>query len=150
MGINIGGIGNSNGDVAEEYFINAFKENPSLNGEIYNKVIHNVRFKPADLQKLSEYDDEFDLFLSNKNSAAIIEIKYNVKEKHINRLLEKGKNYRKYFLGEDGDGDFKLYLGMASLSFRKTDEDKILKEGIAVIKQEAGKLVINTENLKEF
>ncbi|MCL1834411.1 MAG: hypothetical protein FWG49_07915, partial [Leptospirales bacterium] len=107
------------------------------------------RFKPADLQKLSEYDDEFDLFLSNKNSAAIIEIKYNVKEKNINRLLEKGKNYRKYFLGEDED-DFKLYLGIASLSFKKTDEDKILKEGIAVIKQEAGKMVINTENLKEF
>jgi hypothetical protein len=39
---------------------------------------------------------------------------------------------------------------MASLSFRKADEDKILKEGIAVIKQESGKMVINTEYLKEF
>ena len=146
----IRGIGNSNRDVAEEYFINAFKENPSLNGEIYNKVIHNnVRFKPADLQKLSEYDDEFDLFLSNDKIAAIIEIKYNVKKGDINELLEKGKNYRKYFLGEDED-DFKLYLGMAALSFRKTTEKNILDQGIAVIKQVGDKMIINTENLKEF
>ena len=145
--IQLGGIGNSNGEVAEEYFINAFKENPSLNGEIYNEVIHNARFKPADRQKRSEYNDEFDIFLSNDQSAAIIEIKYNVKKGDISSLLEKGKNYREYFLDDD---DFKLYLGIAALSFRKTTEKNILNQGIAVIKQVAGKMVINSENLKEF
>ena len=145
----IGGIGNSNGDIAEEYFINAFEKNPSLNGETYDTVRHNVRFMPADRQKRSEYNDEFDIFLSNDKSAAIIEVKYNVKKGDISRLLEKGKNYREYFLGEDED-DFKLYLGIAALSFRKTTEKNILDQGIAVIKQVGDKMIINTENLKEF
>ncbi|MCL1833557.1 MAG: hypothetical protein FWG49_03550, partial [Leptospirales bacterium] len=147
IGINVGGIGNSNGDVAEEYFINAFKENPMLNGETYDVIKPNLRLLAEERQKRNEYNDEYDIYLENGKSAAIIEVKYNVEQSHINSLLKKGRNFRNYL---PSYANHKLYLGMASLSFRKTDEDAILKEGIAVIKQEAGKMVINTENLKEF
>ncbi|MCL1834094.1 MAG: hypothetical protein FWG49_06280 [Leptospirales bacterium] len=143
MVIEIGGIGNSNGDVAEEYFINAFEKNPILNGETYNKIIHNARLVSGETLK----DDEYDIFLSNGKSAAIIEIKYNLKRGVIKRLLEKGENFRKFFPEYK---NHKLYLGIAALSFRKADEENITKKGIAVIKQVGGKMVINSDNLKEF
>jgi hypothetical protein len=44
----------------------------------------------------------------------------------------------------------KLYLGIAALSFKENVEDIIRQEGIAVIKQIGDKMVINSENLKEF
>ena len=147
MGINVGGIGNSNGDVAEEYFINAFKEKPMLNGETYDVIKPNLRPLAEERQKRNEYNDEYDIYLENDKSTAIIEIKYNVENSDINSLLEKGRNFRNYL---PSYANHKLYLGIASLSFRKTDEDAILKEGIAVIKQESDKMVINTEYLKEF
>jgi hypothetical protein len=135
----IGGISNSNGEVAEEYFINAFQQNPKLNGETYKDVTPNVRFPGL--------DDEYDIFLSNNKSIAIIEIKYNVKQDDIGRLKKKAENFRK-FLPEYNKR--KLYLGLASLSFRKTTEQKIIDEGIAAIKQVGDKMVINSKNLKVF
>ena len=135
----IGAIGNSNGDVAEEYFQNAFIKNPELNGETYDKVKTNVR--PL------ECDDEYDIFLLNGKSAAIIEVKYNVRKNDIGELLQKCENFRK-FLPEYNNR--KLYLGIASLSFRKITEQNIMKEGIAVIKQVGDKMVVYDKHLKAF
>jgi hypothetical protein len=146
----IGGIGNSNGDVAEEYFINAFKMKPQLNGETFGAVMHNVRFAPDDIfnaEHRKEYNDEYDIFLLNNKSIAIIEIKYNAKIGNIKRLLEKAENFREY---QPKYNKHKLYLGIAALSFRKVTEERILKEGIAVIKQVGDKMVIHDKNLKVF
>ena len=135
----IGGIGNSNGDVAEEYFINSFTKNPQLNGETFHRVISN--YKPL------EYDDEYDVLMLNGKSIAIIEVKYNVKKNDIAKLLLKAENFRKYL---SQYSNHKLYLGMASLSFRKIIENDIIDKGIAVIKQVGDKMVVNNENLKVF
>jgi len=139
INVSLGAIGNSNGDFAEEYFQNAFLKDRQLNGETYNEVVPNMRTK--------ECDDEYDIFLSNNKSVAIIEIKYSVKKDDINGLLKKAENFRK-FLPEYRNR--KLYLGIASLSFRKTTEQNIMKEGIAVIKQVGDKMVIYDKNLKVF
>ena len=40
------------------------------------------------------------------------------------------------------------YIGIASLSFRKATESKIMQEGIAVIKQVGEKTVVYDKNLK--
>ena len=146
----IGGIGNSNGDVAEEYFINAFENNPTLNGETYKKVKHNVRPLSEIEIDNDKYDDEYDIFLSNSKkgkSVAIIEIKYNVKRDDINKALVKAENFRKFLPQYKS---YKLYLGIAGLSFRKITEELILKHGIAVIKQVGNKMVIHDKNLKAF
>ena len=134
-----GGIGNSNGDVAEEYFINAFQKDPKLNGETFDKIRPNTR--PI------ECNDEYDIFLLNCKSVAIIEVKYNVRKEHIGELLEKAENFRKYLTAYN---NHKLYLGIAALSFRKITEKIILDKGIAVIKQVGEKMIVCDENLKVF
>jgi hypothetical protein len=146
----IGGIGNSNGDVAEEYFINAFKNNPTLNSETFDEVRHNVRpLSEVEIEN-KKYDDEYDIFLSNNKKGkrvAIIEVKYNVKRDDINEALKKAENFRKYLPQYK---KHKLYLGIAGLSIRKITEERILKHGIAVIKQVGDKMVIHDKNLKTF
>ena len=143
----LGGIGHSNGDVAEEYFINAFKKNPNLNGETYDKVMHNVRFVPEEIERCKEYNDEYDIFLLNGKSIAIISIKYNIKRDAINEIIKKAENFRKF---QPRYNNHNLYLGIAGLSFRKITEENILRKGIAVIKQVGDKMVIHDENLRVF
>jgi hypothetical protein len=94
-----------------------------------------------------ECDDEYDIFLLNNKSAAIIEIKYNVRKNNIEELLQKAENFRKLL---PKYSNLKLYLGIASLSFRKITEKKIMEEGIAVIKQVGDKMVVYDKNLKVF
>jgi len=135
----IGTIGNNNGDFAEEYFQSAFQKNPQLNGETYNKVATNMKPKG--------FDDEYDIFLSNNNSVAIIEVKYSVRKNDIGELLQKANNFRKF---QPRYKNRKLYLGIASLSFRKITEKHIMEQGIAVIKQVGDKMVVYDKNLKVF
>jgi hypothetical protein len=143
MSRELGGIGHSNGETAEEYFQNAFQKSRKLNGEIYNKVNFNV--KPL-LQKGQE-EDEYDIVLENGKSVAIIEVKYSVREENIEKVLNKPKTFRAFYPEYE---NYKLYLGIASFSFKKVKEESILKAGIAVIKQVGDKMVINSENLKVF
>ena len=135
----LGIIGNNNGEFAEEYFLSAFQKNPQLNGETYKKVIPNMRFV--------EFDDEYDIFLLNDKSAAIIEVKYSTRKKHIGELLQKAENFRKFL---PKYSNRKLYLGIASLSFRKITEKNIIEQGIAVIKQVGDKMVVYDKDLKAF
>ena len=135
----LGIIGNNNGEFAEEYFLSAFQKNPQLNGETYKKVITNMRFE--------EFDDEYDIFLSNDESVAIIEVKYSARKNDIGKLLQKAENFRKFLPRYNNR---KLYLGIASLSFRKITENRIMEQGIAVIKQVGEKMVVYDKNLKVF
>ena len=145
----LGGIGNSNGDFAEEYFQNAFLNDPKLNGEIYNRVSFNLNTRSTNGQK--QQKDEYDIVLSNEESVAIIEIKYHLRKENMENILSKVLNkietFKAFFPAYK---NHKFYLGIASLSFKKNIEDIILQEGIAVIKQVGGKMVINSENLKVF
>ena len=46
--------------------------------------------------------------------------------------------------------NYNFYPGIASLSFRKNIEKILQEQGIAVIKQVGGKMVINSNSLKIF
>jgi hypothetical protein len=143
----LGSIGNSNGDIAEEYFQNAFRKNPQLNGEKYDTVTFNVTPMLEKGQTWAEYD----IVLANKKSIAIIEIKYHLKKgdmkEELGEILNKIEKFKTFYPKYE---NYKFYLGIASLSFDKNIENIIQKAGIAVIKQVGDKMVINSENLKAF
>ena len=149
VGRQLGDIGNSNGDVAEEYFQNAFKKNPTLNGEIFNEMDFNLKLGLKKGQIASEYD----IVMVNKKSVAIIEIKYHFElkkrdlENLLSKLLNKIETFKAFYPEYKNR---KFYLGIASLSFRKDIEKIIQGTGIAIIKQVGDKMVINSENLKVF
>jgi len=143
----LGDIGNSNGDVAEDYFQNAFYKNPKLNGEIYDKMDFNLKHLPKNGQK----GDEYDIVMVNKKSVAIIEVKYNLKKNNTKDALSKTLNKIDTFKALYPEyKNHKFYLGLASWSFTKGSEKDIQEAGVAVIKQVGDKMVINSENLKVF
>ena len=132
----------NHGSFAEEYFFNSF-ENGKQNffGEKFDKV----------KKKLTNFwqgiEDEYDIVLYNHSAVALIEVKYKAHENDIPKVLKKAETFRILFPNYK---DFKIYLGLASLSFYPELEQECIQEGIAIIKQVGDTVIINDAHLKTF
>ena len=140
----VGGISNNNGLFAEEYFFNSLRKGkPILMGEKFDKLIKSEIMEDENNNTLGELD----IILINGKSVAIIEVKYRVREKHVDNVKKKVKPFRKKFPEYQ---NHQLYLGLASMAFDTAIEDKCKENGIAVIKQVGDTIVIADENMKTF
>jgi len=138
----LGGMGNSHGSFAEEYFFNAFDDGKKdFFGEKFDEIEKNLKNKRNGLT------DEYDIVMFNHTSVAIIEAKYKAHENDVPAVLNKVDTFRKLFPDYK---DFKIYLGLASMSFYPELEEECKKQGIAIIKQVGDKVIICDENLKTF
>ena len=137
----IGGISNSNGEFAEEYFENIYFRDSTFAGMHFHEIIIRKRFTDRNRT------DEFDIIMLNETNAVIVETKYKAKESDIEKLIKKAESFRYWFTDLK---DHKIYLCLASLRF----EDNIIglarKRGIAVIRQLGGKTVANDEHLTAY
>ena len=138
----VGSLSNNQGSFAEEYFFNSF-ENGKRNffGEKFDEISKNLTHFWQGLK------DEYDIVLYNHTSVALIEVKYKAHKNDIPDVLKKAGTFRILFPNYK---DFKIYLGLASLSFYPELEQECIEQGIAVIKQVGNSVVINDSNLKVF
>jgi hypothetical protein len=138
----VGGMANNQGSFAEEYFFNSF-ENGQKNffGEKFDDVKKQLK------NFWQGIEDEYDIVLYNHTSVALIEVKYKAHVKDIPVVLKKAETFRILFPNYK---DFKIYLGLASMSFYPELEQECISEGIAIIKQVGDTVVINDEHLKTF
>ena len=137
-----GSWGNNFGSFAEEYFFNSF-ENGQKNffGKRFNEINKGVRSTWQGVR------DEYDIVLYNDDAVAIIEVKFKAHVNDIETVLKKAETFKKVFPQYK---DYKIYLGLASLSFYPELEQLCIKNGIAIIKQVGDTVVINDEHLKVF
>jgi len=139
----IGGMSNSNGEVAESYFTNSFTNSMQFAGQEYDSITCNQRKK---VKKLN-LQDEYDLLLHNGNSVVIIEIKYKADKDDVAPLLRKAQTYKQLFPEYT---HYSLYLGLAGLHIDAAAEKEAKKHGIAIIKQVGDTMVIHDADLKVF
>ena len=138
----LGSWSNNHGSFAEEYFFNSFDEGKqNFFGEHFNEIEKNLKVRKHDLR------DEYDIVMYNDSYIAIVESKFKAHKNDIPKVLKKAETFR--ILCPDYK-DFKIYLGLASMSFYEELEQECIAEGIAVIKQVGDTVVINDENLKVF
>ena len=136
----IGGIGNNNGLIAEEYFFNSFeKGKKNFFGENFDDIRKNI--------KGLKIDDEYDILLINGQSIGIVEIKYKAHENDIPKILKKAETFRENFADYKNK---KVYLGLATMAFYPDLEDECIKNGIAIVKQVGDTVVIYDEHLKKY
>jgi hypothetical protein len=142
LGVRLGGMANSHGSFAEEYFFNAF-DNGETNffGEKFDEIEKNLKYRRNGLK------DEYDMVMFNHTSVAIIEVKYRAREKDMPATLKKVDTFRILFPDYK---DFRIYLGLAAMSFDPEIEKECEDNGIAIIKQVGDKVIINDKNLKAF
>ena len=137
----IGGISKSNGEFCEEYFINSFKENPTLLGEKFDRVMPNLYPDPMVI------NDEYDLVLRNGTTAALIEMKYKANAADVGKMFHKLQTYRANY---PMFKDYKIYLCLASFRFPKYVREKAAKEGIVLIEQRGEKIEVISENVRAW
>jgi hypothetical protein len=138
----LGAIGHSNGDAAESFFYNSLEDNKVLGNVKFDEIIKNVK------QKKHRQQDEYDIFLENGNSVGVIEVKYKVQQIHIDKLIEKkAENFRILFPDYT---DYKLYVGIAGLSFEPETEEYAVKNGLVVLKQKGDVMQVNSSQMKAF
>jgi hypothetical protein len=131
---------NNQGSFAEEYFFNSFENNEkNFFGEKFDIISKNVK---AVMKNLA---DEYDIVMYNGTSVAIIEVKFKAHKDHIPQLQKKAETFRILYPYYQ---DYKIYLGLASMSFHSEVEDECLAQGIAIIKQVGDAVVIHDEHLK--
>ena len=139
----IGGISNSNGEMAESYFYNAFKKHKVFAQEQFDDIKRNRKLVNG------EHDAEFDIILLNGKSAVLIEVKYNAKPDNISvrRIISRVEAFKILF---PKCKNYNVYLGVAAMSFRKGMEARLHRAGIATIRQVGKKMVVYDKEVKVF
>jgi hypothetical protein len=141
----VGGIANSNGEMAEEFFYNTFKRNKIFVNEKFDKIRGRFWGRGED----NGIDAEYDIFLYNGKNAAIIEVKYNAKPDNINieALIARVELFKTHF------PEFKnhyFYLGVAAMAFKKRLIKELHQAGIATVHQIGKKMVVYDKDVKVF
>jgi hypothetical protein len=140
---NMGNWSNNHGSFAEEYFFNSFEdEQQDFFGEHFNDIDKNL--KPP---KKNNLKDEYDIVMYNDSYVAIVETKFKAHKNDIQKVIKKAETFR--ILCPDYK-NYKIYLGLASLSFYPELEEECIENGIAIIKQVGDTVVINDAHLKVY
>ena len=138
----LGAWAKNQGDFAEEYFFNSFeKGRQNFFGEKFDEIEKNLKNRRMGIT------DEYDIVMYNHTSVALIEVKYKAHKNDVSDLLNKPETFRLLF---PDYSDFKIYLGLASMSFYPELEDACKEHGIAIIKQVGDNVVINDEHIKAY
>jgi len=131
----IGGISANQGDVAEDFFYNSFIKDNHLGELSFDDITKNMAKHRGKTQ------EEYDIFLTNGDSIAIIEVKYKAHLEDIKKLERKFLNFKKLFPIYK---DYKLYGAMASFYFNKETKDELLNQGYFIVERSGN--LIKTEN----
>ena len=140
----IGGIGNSNGKFAEEFFFTAlYKGDRNLFGEHFDECYTQMRRYEKATGKKAEHD----IFLVNCVSLAIVEIKYKAQRADIQKILNRLPDFKTLFIEHK---ERRIFLGLAAMSFEDGVEEEAEKAGIAIVKQIGEAVIFNDEHVKAF
>jgi len=138
----IGGIGNSNGEFAEEFFYNSLKETMSFAG-VHYEYISDKFARQKKMPDKTEIRAQFDIVLHNGDSIALIEAKYKADEEDVKELVEKKiPNFR--FLYPEF-ANYKLYLGIGSLVLKDRVIQEAKKLGIGLMRQRGNAVEYKTD-----
>ena len=135
----IGGIDNNIGYHAEQFFQDVFTDKKVFGGIEYDDIILNIKHNE---------EAEFDIFLKNGNSVALIEIKNRIHPDFVKKLAEERiDKFRKYFPMYKG---YDIYLGIAGFSFSEAVLEEAKKYGVGIIRQVGESIEIDATGLVAY
>jgi len=136
----LGGIGKSNGEIAEDFFSTALEQNMQVGKLKFDYIDFNLR------RKRKNTEAEYDIILYNNFKVLIIEVKYFFKMHHLQTFYsERIKKFRTLF---PEYSEYKVYGGVAALSYDKNVIQEAKNYGFYILKQNNDKIKI--ANKKDF
>ena len=138
IGVMVGAIGNNQGDVAEEYFVNSLEGKLTVGNISFDYLVPNYTIKGKNIR------DEYDILLVNGDSVAIIEVKYKVHPKDLEQLPKKINNLKKLAQYKN----YKIYAGVAGFKVPNEVFGKAKEQGYFVLQRKGNVMHSYTEGLK--
>ena len=119
-------------EVAEEFYYNSLKNNPVLNGITFDFIDKNITRSKGNIE------EAYDLLLVNGQEVYIIEVKYRIHPKDIERLVErKLPNFKKLFPEYQ---HFRIHLALATFAVEEEIKQLALDRGITIL-QRRGEMI---------
>ena len=141
----IGGISESNGDMAEATIFNSLERDMTFAGIKFDDIEKNVQV--VDTEKLKTLT-ELDVIMRNGDALAIIESKYKVRKKDVKELYKNKINLAKQYYPKLAN--YKIILGVGGMSFDDDAIDEANENGIGIIKVIGDKVEFYTDNVKYY
>ncbi|MDO9139825.1 MAG: hypothetical protein Q7U38_05815 [Methylobacter sp.] len=126
-----GNVGQNQGDVAEEFFLNSLLKDNHLGSIHFDDVVKNMEKHRGQIQ------EEYDLVMTNGDAIGIVEVKYKAYENDLDKLDRKMKNFKKLFPIYQ---NYKQYGAIASFQINDKAKKEALRRGYFVL-QLSGDLV---------
>ena len=126
-----GNVGQNQGDVAEEFFLNSLLKDNRLGAIHFDDVVKSMEKHRGKIQ------EECDLVMTNGDTIGIVEVKYKAHENDLDKLDRKMKNFKKLF---PIYRNYKQYGAIASFHINDDAKKEALKRGYFVL-QRSGDLV---------
>jgi hypothetical protein len=146
VSVQLGGIGNNIGEFAEAYFTSALEEEKRFAGTNYDEMETKVKAKLVTPK--GKLTDEFDIVLYNGTAIALIEVKYKVLSKYLDKMVtEKVPHFRKLF---PYYANHTIYLGIGSMSFDDEVVTHAKELGIGILKQHGEAIEADTTYVKPY
>ena len=127
----LGGMGQNQGDVAEEFFFNSLVDDPHLGGIHFDDISKN------DYKQRGKLQEEYDIVMTNGNAIGIVEVKYKAHENDLGKLERKMRNFKALFPVYE---NYKLYGAIASFHINDDAKKDALERGFFVL-QRKGEIV---------
>jgi len=143
----LGGIGKSNGEFAEEFFYNSLKKTMRFAGVRFD-VISDKFAREKPMPNDTEIKAQFDIVMHNGKSIALIEAKYKANLKDVKEMVEKKvPNFRLLY---PEYAKHKLYLGIGSLVLKDRVVQEAKKLGIGLMKQRGDAVEYKTDWVRVY
>ena len=127
----LGGMGQNQGDVAEEFFFNSLVDDAHLGAIHFDDIATNMKKHRGKIQ------EEYDLVMTNGDAIGIVEVKYKVHENDLSKLDRKMRNFKTLFPVYE---NYKLYGAIASFHINDDAKKDALERGFFVL-QRKGEVV---------
>jgi predicted AAA+ superfamily ATPase len=134
------GIGDSQGEDAEEFFLNTLQADKNIGGLQFDAVHSQVKGGMPGQQQ------EYDIILENRGSVAVIEVKYKFRKSDLDQLEQQLKRLKKDFPSYRRKH---VYGGIAGFSIRTEVADLARSKGYFVLRRKGQLLRVEAGDMKK-
>lgn len=135
IGITLGNIGQNQGDVAEEFFLQSLLKDNHLGSIRFDDITKNMQKHRGQIQ------EEYDLVMTNGNALGIVEVKYKAHTYDLDKLDRKMRHFKQLFPIYQ---HYKQYGAIASFHINDDAKEEALKRGYFVLQRSGD--VVHTES----
>jgi len=135
----LGGIGKSNGEIAEDFFYTALKASKKVDKLQFDFIDRNIH------RERNKIEAEYDIVLYNKYKVLIVEVKYHFRPQQLrNFYKDKLKRFRTLY---PEYSEYKLYGAIAALTFEKEVLEEAQNYGFYILSQNNDKMkLLNSDD----